>query len=135
MQTHYHIQEMRNAEEMTMLAYADKDFRPVDTVESKITERGQTTIPVSVLRALGLKKGIDHIRFQILPNGDVLIPRKQEEDSDPAVHAFLHFLSTDMARHPQQLQVLPAALLSRIEQLTAGVDVGDLDALLPDDEE
>ncbi|MFS7282027.1 type II toxin-antitoxin system PrlF family antitoxin [Serratia proteamaculans] len=118
-----------------MLAYAEKDIHPVDTVESKITERGQTTIPVSVLRALGLKKGTDHIRFHILPNGDVLLPRKHEEDSDPAINAFLHFLSTDIVSHPQNLRELPVSLLSRMEELTAGVDVGDLDALLPDDED
>lgn len=118
-----------------MLVYAEKDIQPIDTVESKLTERGQTTVPVSVIRALGLTKGTDHLQFHILANGDVLLQRKKTEDSDPAINAFLNFLASDITRHPESLQSFPASLLSRIDGLTAGVDVGDLDTLLPDDED
>ena len=41
------------------------------TTESKVTIRGQTTIPAPVREALKLKPGQDSIHYEILPGGQV----------------------------------------------------------------
>ena len=43
------------------------------TTESKVTIRGQTTIPAPVREALKLKPGQDSIHYEILPGGQVFM--------------------------------------------------------------
>ncbi|MEA9445841.1 type II toxin-antitoxin system PrlF family antitoxin (plasmid) [Candidatus Fukatsuia symbiotica] len=117
-----------------MLVVARKNTKHIDVLESQITSRGQTTIPASVLRTLNLKKGVDRIQYQVLPSGDVLIPRKQKEENDPIIGKFLDFLANDIVKNPQHLQALPEPLLCRIDKITEGVEIGNLDTPLPDDE-
>lgn len=45
------------------------------TTESKVTIRGQTTIPAPVREALKLKPGQDSIHYEILPGGQVFMCR------------------------------------------------------------
>ena len=45
------------------------------TTESKVTIRGQTTIPAPVREALKLKPGLDSIHYEILPGGQVFMCR------------------------------------------------------------
>ncbi|MCL2893554.1 MULTISPECIES: type II toxin-antitoxin system PrlF family antitoxin [Brenneria] len=112
------------------------ELKPVDICESKITERGQTTIPATILRTLNLKKGVDRIQYRVLPNGDVLIPRKNDDEADPVIGRFLEFLARDIAANPAtSLQPLSAELVDRIGGLVAGVEWGDLDSPLSDDED
>ncbi|WP_071985220.1 type II toxin-antitoxin system PrlF family antitoxin [Candidatus Regiella insecticola] len=118
-----------------MQAVARKNTKPIDVLESQITSRGQTTIPASVLRTLNLKKGVDRIQYQVLPSGDVLIPRKQKKENDPIIGKFLDFLASDIVKNPQNLQALPESLLYRIDNITESVDIGNLDAPLSDDED
>lgn len=43
---------------------------------SKITDRGQTTIPVAIRKHLNLKPG-DRLRYLVLDNGDVYLVRNR----------------------------------------------------------
>lgn len=101
--------------------------------ESTLTDRYQTTVPDAVRRALKLGKR-DKLRYTVQSDGQVLLTRADDADTDPALDAFLGFLADDMSRHPERLQALDAALAQRVQALTAGVAV-DLDAPLSADDE
>lgn len=101
--------------------------------ESTLTDRYQTTVPDAVRRALNLGKR-DKLRYTVQPDGNVLLTRAADTDTDPAMDAFLGFLANDMTQHPERLQALDKALMQRLQTLTAGVAV-DLDAPLSADDE
>lgn len=101
--------------------------------ESTLTDRYQTTVPDAVRRALNLGKR-DKLRYTVQPDGNVLLSRAADTDTDPALDAFLGFLAKDMAQHPERLQALDKALVQRVQTLTAGMAV-DLDAPLSADDE
>lgn len=65
------------------------------TTESKVTIRGQTTIPAPVREALKLKPGLDSIHYEILPGGQVFMCRLGDEQEDHTMNAFLRFLDAD----------------------------------------
>lgn len=102
-------------------------------VESTLTDRFQTTVPSSVRKALKLDKR-DKLHYQILPDGRVVLTKVVDEDSDPVLGLFLHFLAEDMAAHPERLQAVDAGLVKRITSLVGEVEV-DLDEHLPEDDE
>jgi antitoxin PrlF len=105
-------------------------------VESTLTDRYQTTVPEPVRRALRLSKR-DKIHYTIQADGSVVLTRVRvvvEEESDPAIDAFLQFLEQDMGQNPGRLSAIPPTLLARVERLTAGMEV-DLDAPLSDEDE
>lgn len=91
---------------------------------SKITSKGQTTIPKAVRQALGVSYGGD-IAYVIDEGGRVSL-FAAEEETDPVIDGFLSFLAQDMARNPSQISALPAGLAERMAALTAGMTV-DLD--------
>jgi len=91
---------------------------------SKITAKGQTTVPIAVRRALGVDIG-GEIAFVVGDDG-VRVRRVDTEDADPVIDGFLHFLAQDMARNPQNVQAFPTGLAERMAALTTGVTV-DLD--------
>ena len=99
--------------------------------ESRLTERSQTTIPAAIRDALHLKPG-EFITYSLLPGGNVLLSRKDNEQDDPVIGPFLAFLENDMRTNPQHIQPVMQAMWAGLEELTAGVDV-DLDAPLKDD--
>lgn len=99
-------------------------------VDSKVTIRGQTTLPASVREALKLEPGKDHIQYEILPGGKVLLSRLEDEQEDPAMNAFLQFLDTDIQRNPQNIRPFD---MSRGRDLVAGMDV-NIDDEISDDE-
>lgn len=101
--------------------------------ESTLTDRYQTTVPDAVRRALNLGKR-DKLRYTVQPDGNVLLTRAAETDTDPALDAFLGFLAKDMTQNPERLQALDKALVHRVQALTVGVTV-DLDAPLSADDE
>lgn len=102
-------------------------------LESTLTDRYQTTVPNAVRRALKLGKR-DKIRYLLQPDGAVVIARADGGDADdPALGAFLGFLASDLAAHPQRVSGLNAGLRSRIQSLVGKVKI-DLDAALPDEE-
>ena len=103
-------------------------------VESTLTDRYQTTVPETVRRALGLGKR-DKIHYTIRPGGEVVLTRAASPgDDDPALGAFLSFLTRDIAAHPERLQAVDAALVERLRSLVGEVEV-DLDAALSVDDE
>jgi antitoxin PrlF len=101
--------------------------------ESTLTDRYQTTVPDAVRKALNLGKR-DKLRYTVQPDGNVLLTRAADTDTDPALAAFLGFLASDMTQYPERLQGLDPALLQRVQALTAGVAV-DLNAPLSADDE
>jgi len=101
--------------------------------ESTLTDRYQTTVPDAVRRALNLGKR-DKLRYTVQADGNVLLSRAADTDTDPALDAFLDFLAKDMTQHPERLKALDKALVQRVQALTAGVAV-DLDAPLSADDE
>ncbi|EHL6580687.1 type II toxin-antitoxin system PrlF family antitoxin [Escherichia coli] len=72
------------------------------TTESKVTIRGQTTIPAPVREALKLKPGQDSIHYEILPGGQVFMCRLGDEQEDHTMNAFLRFLDADIQNNPQK---------------------------------
>ncbi|MCO5118046.1 MAG: type II toxin-antitoxin system PrlF family antitoxin [Burkholderiaceae bacterium] len=83
-------------------------------------------------RALRLR---DRIRYVVRPGGEVLLSRADGDDeTDPALDAFLGFLAQDIAAHPERVRAIDSGLVQRIRALTDSVEI-DLDApLSPDDE-
>ena len=103
-------------------------------VESKLTERYQTTVPESVRRALRLGKR-DRIRFTIRPDGDVVLTRAvPTEVEDPVMGHFLNFLAHDIATHPERLAAIDANLVHRIKSLVGDSEI-DLNAPLSAEDE
>ena len=85
------------------------------TTESKVTIRGQTTIPAPVREALKLKPGQDSIHYEILPGGQVFI---------------LRFLDADIQNNPQKTRPFN---IQQGKKLVAGMDV-NIDDEIGDDE-
>ncbi|MEE9355647.1 MAG: type II toxin-antitoxin system PrlF family antitoxin [Methylococcaceae bacterium] len=103
------------------------------SVESTLTDRYQTTIPDTVRKALNLEKK-DKISYAIQADGRVLIARSDQQQDDPVLEKFLHFLALDMSHRPQHVQAVNADLLSRAQALIEDMEV-DLDAPLSDKDE
>jgi len=101
--------------------------------ESTLTDRYQTTVPDVVRKALNLNKR-EKIRYTIQPDGNVLLSRVNQDESDPALTSFLTFLANDIKQNPQHLKAATPELVSRIQNLVGGLDV-DLDASLDDEDE
>lgn len=76
----------------------------------------------------------DKIRYDIKPNGKVVISRADKTESDPTLGEFLNFIARDMQKNPQHIQAISTDLLNRVQSLVAGVDV-DIDAPLSDEDE
>lgn len=91
---------------------------------SRITAKGQTTVPKAVRQALGVSYG-GEIAYVIDERGRVSLLGALEE-SDPVIDGFLAFLARDMARNPSHISAFPAGLAERMAALTAGMSV-DLD--------
>ena len=103
-------------------------------VESKLTDRYQTTVPETVRRALKFGKR-DKIHYTIRPDGEVVLTRATPtEGDDPVLEQFLGFLAHDIVRHPDRLQALNTTLVHRIQSLVGGSEI-DLDEPLSEDDE
>ncbi|MGC8491488.1 MAG: type II toxin-antitoxin system PrlF family antitoxin [Syntrophobacteraceae bacterium] len=103
-------------------------------VESKLTDRYQTTVPETVRRALKLDKG-DRVRYTLRQNGEVVLTRATSaEEDDPLLGRFLEFLAQDIASHPERLQAVDACFVNRIHSLIGGVEI-DLHASLSENDE
>lgn len=92
---------------------------------SKITAKGQTTVPKVVRQALGVGSG-DEITYVVDESGRVTL-LKAEEESDPVIDGFLSFLARDMTHNPSHISDFPAGLAERMTALTAETNV-DADA-------
>ena len=61
-------------------------------------------------------------------------PQAKDDNNDPILGAFLEFLARDIAKNPQNLQLVSTNLLSRVQSLLGDVDVS-LDEPLADEDE
>ncbi|MDN4633544.1 type II toxin-antitoxin system PrlF family antitoxin [Sphingomonas sp. PsM26] len=91
---------------------------------SKITAKGQTTVPKAVRQVLGVSYG-GEIAFVVDDRG-VSVQRVEAEEADPVIAAFLGFLEQDMLGNPNNVVAIPRSLAERMAALTEQVDV-DLD--------
>jgi antitoxin PrlF len=96
---------------------------------STLTNKGQTTVPKSVRKALGLTAG-DKIAFRVGESGVSL--RRADDAGDPAIGSFLAFLARDIERHPENLKAFPPELKKRLAGLVEGVAV-DLESTIEGD--
>jgi len=101
--------------------------------ESTLTDRYQTTVPDAVRKVLNLGKR-EKIRYTIQSDGNVLLSRVGQENTDPALGSFLNFLAKDIQQHPHHVQAVSQELVSHIQGLVGDVDV-DLDAPLNDEDD
>lgn len=92
------------------------------SLRSKLTSRGQTTVPSGVRKALGLRAG-EQIGYEI--QGDRVMMCRVTDEADPAVAAFLDFLEKDMVENPSSLAPVTESLAARLRELTSGVVVDD----------
>ena len=88
---------------------------------SRITAKGQTTVPKAVRQALGVSYG-GEIAYVVDEGGRVSLIGVEEE-TDPVIDGFLAFLARDMARNPSHISAFPAGLADRMAALTAGMNV------------
>jgi antitoxin PrlF len=103
-------------------------FEEISTISSK----GQTTVPKSVRQALGVQEG-DQIAFRVDESG-VTLRRAEDTRDDPAIAAFLSFLSKDTEAHPEKLRAFAPELARHIAGLTGEI-VFDPDAEIDGDVE
>jgi antitoxin PrlF len=87
---------------------------------ARVTEKGQTTVPKQVRDVLGIAPG-DNVAFVIMGSA-VTLQRASVQENDPVVSSFLDFLAKDMTQRPYALESIPASLVARMRDLTAGVD-------------
>lgn len=87
---------------------------------SRITAKGQTTVPKAVRQALGVSYG-GEIDYVVGEDGRVSL--LAAEETDPIIDGFLTFLAQDMVRNPARIAAFPADLAERMASLTAGMTV------------
>ena len=88
---------------------------------SRITAKGQTTVPKAVRQALGVSYG-GEIAFVVDERGVSVV--RVEEETDPVIEGFLDFLARDMQRNPgARIAAFPENLAERMRALTEGIDV------------
>lgn len=95
--------------------------------ESKITSKGQLTLPKTVRTALGVSVG-DTVRFVMQDNKVVIETATEEPHEDPAVMAFLDTIEGSI----HTASDLPAEMMKVMKALTADIEV-DLDAPIEGD--
>ncbi len=94
-----------------------------DELVSKITAKAQTTLPSGVRKALAVGPG-DSLRYRIEGHRAIIERASPDaEAADPALGAFLTFLTRDLTRHPEHLRGMPRALLRRARALTRGIAI------------
>lgn len=91
-------------------------------LQSRLTDRYQTTVPEAVRRALNLNKR-DKLEYRILPDGSVVMLRAVIQEDDPALGAFLTFLVQDIQQAPSSIHALDSDWVNKIVTLTQGVEI------------
>lgn len=93
-------------------------------LESKLTERSQTTVPNGVRKALRMRPGQDRLVWEI--RGDEAVVRRapalEEDHNDPALEPFLRLIAADIEAHPERLRGMPTHLHQSILELIDGVE-------------
>jgi antitoxin PrlF len=89
---------------------------------SKVTAKGQTTVPKAVRQTLGIRSG-DQIAYRVDENGTVCLIRHEAQAEDSAMDFFLAFLSNDIKQHPQAVASMSDETADRLRALARGIDV------------
>ncbi|MFP1455727.1 type II toxin-antitoxin system PrlF family antitoxin [Escherichia coli] len=100
------------------------------TTESKVTIRGQTTIPAPVREALKLKPAGQRVSLRNSAWWQVFMCRLGDEQEDHTMNAFLRFLDADIQNNPQKTRPFN---IQQGKRLVAGMDV-NIDDEIGDDE-
>jgi antitoxin PrlF len=101
-------------------------------IEATVTERGQTTVPAAVRKALRVGKQ-GKILFRIEGENRVTVIRKEDEETaDPVVEAFLGLLERDMIARPERLHPVTRGWLEEARSLVAGVEYDIDEPLAPE---
>lgn len=101
--------------------------------ESTLTDRYQTTIPDVIRKALHLHKR-EKIRYTVQSDGNVLLSRADEDETDPVLEQFLSFIASDMKNNPQHVQAVGKDLVEKVDLLVSDTQI-DLDSPLFDEDE
>ena len=88
---------------------------------SKITAKGQTTVPKAVRQVLGVSYG-GEIAFVVDDRG-VSVQGVESEEADPVIAAFLGFLEQDMLRNQHNVVAFPRSLPERMAALTEQIEI------------
>ena len=99
----------------------DSNAHHIFEMKSKVTERGQTTLPSKLREALNLEKG-DEIVYSVTSDGQWLLSKLRNEGTDPAIASFLNFLSKDIYVHPEKVTTISKTLFESIQSNVEGVD-------------
>lgn len=91
---------------------------------SKITAKGQTTVPKRIRDRLGVRLG-DEIVYRVTGDGAVMVESARAANDGAAIDAFLAFISNDIKRHPQNVTPMLDED-ANLDALLDGVEV-DLD--------
>ena len=100
---------------------------------SKITDKGQTTVPKRVRERLGVTAG-DEIIYRVSEDGSIVVESARRGDDETAIDAFLAFLSSDIKHRPSSVTPMLDEDARRIAALLDGVEVdidGDFDGATP----
>ncbi len=87
------------------------------TAESTLSDRGQTAIPSSIRKYLGLEGG-GKIEYEIDEAGQVVIRLKPEaeviasDEADPALRPFLALLEQDIEQSPARLEPMESDFMA-----------------------
>ena len=87
---------------------------------SKITDKGQTTVPKAVRQALGVDCG-GRVAYRI-EDGQVTVHNPDAEDFDPALDAFLSLIENDISAG-RNLHCLPTNLFNELSRVMKNVEV------------
>lgn len=94
-------------------------------LRSKITIKGQTTVPSGVRKAIGVGPG-DELGYIIEGDRAILVKATDDGEQDEALGAFLNFLEQDIRRSPERLRGISPELVARVRAITGNTLV-DLD--------
>lgn len=88
---------------------------------SKITSKGQVTVPIGTRKALGLNEG-DSVVFRTIDGGKTEFFKEEAgTSSDAVVAAYLKFLEKDMIENPSKL--VPLVRPKELDDLLRGVEI------------
>jgi antitoxin PrlF len=87
---------------------------------SKITAKGQTTVPKVIRDALGVDKG-GTIAYRVDASGAVSLMRHEDAVDESAIDAFLAFLSRDIKQQPDAISALFQEKANALRSLVEGI--------------
>jgi antitoxin PrlF len=88
-------------------------------LRSKLTERGQTTLPTGVRQALRIEPG-EELAYTVQGEQVIITRVSTDAHRDPLIARFLALLEEDIERNPHKLVLASAALEQRMLKVSGG---------------